>query len=90
MGIQWSLKFLKFYWKIGGVSDFYSQINIELPIKSHRFLKNPEYFQTLRDSNNFPQNFQTFPQNINSSRRLLNALRAFLCLCGTMVAHVVT
>ena len=86
MGIQWSLKFLKFYWKIGGVSDFYSQINIELPVKSHRFLKNPECFQRLRTSNNPPQNFHTFPQNINSSRRLLNALRAFLCVYGTVVA----
>ena len=50
--------------------------------------KNFQYFQTLRDSNNFPQNFQTFPQNTNSSRRLLNALRAFLCLSGTMVAYI--
>ena len=59
-----------------------------MPNKTDRFSKNPEYFQTLRDFNNFPQNFQTFPQNTNSSRKLLNALRAFLCLSGTMVAYV--
>ena len=45
-----------------------------------------ECFQRVRASNNSPQNFQTFPQNTNSSRRLLNALRAFLCVYGTVVA----
>ena len=59
-----------------------------MPTKVDRFSKNPEYFQTLRDFNNFPQNFQTFPKNTISSRRLLNALRAFLCLYGTMVAPI--
>lgn len=59
-----------------------------MPTKVDRFSKNPEYFQTLRDFYNFPQNLEAFPQNTNSSKRLLNALRAFLCLYGTMVAYI--
>ena len=49
-------------------------------------LKKYGCFQRVRSSNNSPQNFQTFTQISTSSRRLLNALRAFLCVYGTVVA----
>ena len=54
-----------------------------------RFFSSSQLFECLetrKTSNNSPQNFQTFPQISTSSRRLLNALRAFLCVYGTVVA----